>query len=111
MIKLFKGLRRKRKMPRADVEGKVILGTGFSSTSTSQRLGSGQSRNLSATGISFETKEALLVGSTIAFTIVLDGAEGITTMRCSGVVVRRDVLEGGRVAFAVKFDDQKIEPG
>lgn len=105
--KFFKGLRRKRKMPRTDVQGRVIIGTGFGNTTTN-RLGAGKARNLSASGISFETSEALLVGSTIAFTITLEGDGGMTTMRCEGVVVRRDVLEGGRVAFAVRFEEQKI---
>jgi hypothetical protein len=109
MIKMFKGIRRKRKMPRQDVKGRVILGTGFSSSGTSPRLGSGAARNLSASGISFETNEELLVGSTIAFTIALETSEGMTTMRCSGTVIRRDELDGGRVAFAVQFDEQKIE--
>lgn len=108
MIKFLKGLRRKRRAPRTDVQGRVIIGTGFG-TSTSNRLGTGDARNLSASGISFETSEALLVGSTISFTIALDAGEGTTTMRCSGVVVRKEVLEGGRVAFAVQFDEQRID--
>ena len=109
MLKILKGLKRKRRMARQDVKGRVILGTGFGN-STTNRLGSGKARNLSASGISFETGEDLLVGSTIAFTIALDmGNEELTTMRCSGTVIRKDVLEDGRVAFAVKFDEQKIE--
>jgi len=110
MLKLLKGLKRKRRMARQDVKGRVIMGTGFGNTTTN-RLGTGKARNLSASGISFETGEALLVGSTIAFTIALEmgEGEGLTTMRCTGTVVRKDVLEDGRVAFAVKFDEQKID--
>src|SRR5262249_2560403 len=73
MIKAIRklGIGRKRKMPRQKVRGKVILGTGVS-TSTTNRLGSGNARDLSASGISFETNEELLVGSTSSEAIALE---------------------------------------
>ena len=108
MIKLLKRLTAKKRAPRADVKGRVILATAYSSK-TNSRLSSGNARNLSASGISFESSEVLRIGSVIRFAIELETGEGTVMMRCSGRIVRREVLENKRVAFAVQFDEQKIE--
>ena len=63
---------------------------------------SGVTRNISATGVYFETSEEAAPGAKVSFTIeVLVNGESLK-MVCSGEVVRVDHKEG-RVGIAVKL--------
>jgi hypothetical protein len=95
--KLFPPTKRKRESSRRPADGSVGIEVGFKGTAT------GQLKDLSATGVYFETDEPCVVGSKIYFTIELADPSGPTTLRCAGTVVREEQLPGGRIGFGVKF--------
>lgn len=83
---------------RRPVDGRVGIEVGFKGSA------SGRMKNLSATGVYFETDERCVVGSRIYFTIDLADSSGPSTLRCTGTVVRREERPNGRVGLGIKFD-------
>ena len=72
--------------------------------------GQGTTRDLSATGVYFETDLKLHQGSMIRFTIDFDNpmGGGKTQLECRGYVVRAEARTGGKVGIAVKLDEQHL---
>ena len=71
--------------------------------------GTGMTRNMSASGVFFETDEDVNPGSEIDFTIVLDAfmPGGPICLRCRGKVVRVTRM-GGRVGVGVALDHREF---
>ena len=71
--------------------------------------GKGITRNISTSGVFFETDVDYAEGSAISFAIELDGLRGETLMlRSRGKIVRVE-LRGGKVGVAVKIVASKLE--
>ena len=68
----------------------------------------GMTRDVSASGVFFETDEDMADGSPIEFTVELDSPAGKLLLRCSGQIVRVD-RSGGRLGVAAKLLDSKLE--
>ena len=69
---------------------------------------SATTRDVSASGIFFETDAALSIGSTIQFSVELDMPGGKSLLKCTGSVVRTESI-GSRLGFAVKITDSRLE--
>lgn len=68
----------------------------------------GTTRDVSATGIFFETDASYRFGSSISFAVELDTPAGKMLMKCQGEIVRIEPrLE--RVGVAVKITESKLE--
>jgi len=80
------------------------------STSLPVNLGSttGVTRDVSASGICFETDESYAVGSPISFEVQMDAPGGKMVLKCRGEIVRVEP-RGGRVGVAVKIMESKLE--
>ena len=71
--------------------------------------GTGVTRNISTSGVFFETDVSYAPGSNIIFAIELDGPQGEKLMlRSRGEIVRIE-LRGGTVGVAVKIVASKLE--
>ena len=71
--------------------------------------GTGITRNVSTSGVFFETNADYAEGSEIIFAIELDGPAGEKSMlRCRGEIVRVE-LRGGKVGVAAKIVASKLE--
>ena len=69
----------------------------------------GITRDVSASGVFFETNASLGIGSSIEFSVEFDSPNGSKmVLRCSGDIVRREVRED-RVGVAVKIVESKME--
>jgi hypothetical protein len=72
--------------------------------------GTGVTRNISASGVFFETNVDYAAGSEISFAIELDGPHGEKLMlRCRGEIVRVERRDG-KVGVAAKIVKSKLEP-
>ena len=72
---------------------------------------SGVTRNISTSGVFFETNADYAVGSKIIFAIELDGPQGENLeLRSRGEIVRIE-HRAGKVGMAVKIDASKLELG
>jgi hypothetical protein len=67
-------------------------------------------RNISTTGVFFESSVEQTVGSMIDFTIDFDSPGGPLHVRCKGIVVRTEV-HGQRVGVAVQIIESKFVDG
>ena len=73
--------------------------------------GTGITRNVSTSGVFFETNEDYAEGSEISFAIELDGPQGEKLMlRSRGQIVRVE-RQDGRVGVAAKVVASKLESG
>ena len=73
--------------------------------------GTGVTRNISASGVFFETNLDYAAGSHISFAIELDGPRGEKMMlKCRGEIVRVE-HRNGKVGVAAKIVASKLEPG
>ena len=73
--------------------------------------GTGVTRNISASGVFFETNVDYATGNEISFAIELDGPQGEKLMlRCRGEIVRVEYRDG-KVGVAAKIVASKLEPG
>jgi hypothetical protein len=68
----------------------------------------GLTRDVSASGVFFETDEEMSSGSAIEFAVEFDGPAGRMVMRCSGEIVRVE-RSGGKVGVAAKILESKLE--
>ena len=72
---------------------------------------SGTTRDISASGIYFETDTAPLGDSPLAFAVELKNEMGVgMTLRCRGQVLRVE-HQGSRVGVAARILESKLEPG
>jgi len=70
--------------------------------------GTGITRNVSASGVFFETNVDYAPGSEISFAIELDGPQGKMMFRCKGQIVRVEHRDG-KVGVAAKIVDSTLE--
>lgn len=71
--------------------------------------GTGVTRNISASGVFFETSVDYAVGSKISFAIEIEGPRGGKLMlRCQGEIVRVERRDG-KVGVATKIVPSKLE--
>jgi hypothetical protein len=68
----------------------------------------GMTKDVSASGVFFETDEDMADGSPIEFTVELESPSGKLVLRCSGQIVRVD-RSGGKLGVAAKILDSKLE--
>jgi hypothetical protein len=71
--------------------------------------GTGVTRNISASGVFFETEVDYAPGSEIVFAIELDGPKGERLMLRSRGHIMRIELRGSKVGVAVKIVASKLE--
>lgn len=69
----------------------------------------GVTRDLSASGVYFETDFEYKVGSVIELTIDLEGNGNPTKLECSGRIVRVEQRGGGKVGVAVKMSHRNLK--
>lgn len=67
----------------------------------------GITRDVSATGVYFETDANLTLGATIEFSVELDTPGGKRVLKCLGQIVRTEALDH-RVGAAVKILDSTL---
>lgn len=72
--------------------------------------GVGVTRDVSASGIFFETDVTYSPGNPIAFTIDIDAPAGKMVLQCRGEIVRVEARES-RVGVAVKILESVLKPG
>ena len=65
-------------------------------------------RDVSASGVFFETDQDMADGSPIEFAVELDSPTGKLVLRCSGQIVRIQ-RSGGKLGVAAKILDSKLE--
>ena len=68
---------------------------------------SGTTRNISASGLFFETDTPLTVGCEVRFVVDLDTPDGGKALRCRGEVLRIKP-QAGRMGIAVRILDSTI---
>jgi hypothetical protein len=90
--------RRHRKEERVSASLPVHLGTA-----------TGITKDISASGIFFETDASYAVDSTISFTVELDTPGGKMLLKCRGDIVRVE-RHDDRVGVAVKITESTMEP-
>lgn len=69
----------------------------------------GITRDVSASGVFFETDATYAVGSEISFAVELDTPGGKMILRCKGEIVRIEPRDA-RVGVAVKITESTLEP-
>lgn len=69
----------------------------------------GITRDVSASGIFFETDASYAVGGSISFAVEFDTPGGKMMLKCEGDIVRIEP-RGKRVGIAVKIVESKMEP-
>jgi len=74
-----------------------------------QKKGKGITRDVSASGIYFETDATYRLESTIDFEWDFDKPQGTMRLRCHGKIVRIEP-RGARVGIAVNITESTIEP-
>jgi hypothetical protein len=72
-------------------------------------LSAGTTRDVSASGIFFETDAVIASGSSISFDIHIDTGSGPMVMTCRGEVVRLEHGDG-RIGVAVRIQQSTIGP-
>ena len=73
------------------------------------REGSGLTKDISVSGVLFETSCPLSSGVKLIFCIDMDGPDGPARLKCEGTVVRVNTGESG-LSVAVKIDDSTTGP-
>ena len=68
----------------------------------------GVTRDVSASGMSFESDVSYAVGSPISFAVQLDSPGGKMVLKCRGEIVRVEP-SGGRVGVAVRIGESTLE--
>ncbi len=71
--------------------------------------GTGITRDVSASGVFFETDTNYTAGSEISFSIELDSPGGKMMLRCQGQIVRVEHRDG-KVGVAAKIIESRLEP-
>lgn len=69
----------------------------------------GTTRDVSASGILFETDASYALGNTVQFAVEMSTSTGKMVLRCQGEVVRI-VPQGRKVGVAVKISQSTLEP-
>ena len=69
---------------------------------------SGTTRDVSASGIFFETDAAYAIGNSIRFSVDLDTPGGRMVLKCSGEIVRLEPQDE-RVGVAVQITESHLE--
>lgn len=90
--------KQKRKEERVSTELPVYLGGTI-----------GKTRDVSASGILFETDASYALNSSISFAVELDTSGGKMVLRCRGDIVRIEP-KGKKVNVAVKITQSTLEP-
>lgn len=72
--------------------------------------GKGVTRDVSASGVFFETDAAYAVGSPIRFVLNLDTPWGKVMFKCDGKIVRVESHDR-KVGVAVQFAESRLAPG
>ena len=70
--------------------------------------GAGITRDVSASGVFFETDVNYAPGSEISFSIELQGPAGKMMLRCQGQIMRVED-RGGKVGVAAKITESRLE--
>ena len=71
--------------------------------------GTGITRDVSASGVFFETDVNYAAGSEISFSIEIDGPVGKMMLRCQGQIVRVEQRDG-KLGVAAKIIESRLEP-
>ncbi len=71
--------------------------------------GTGITRDVSASGVFFETDGNYVAGSEISFSIELEGPGGKMMLRCQGQIVRVEQRDG-KIGVAAKIIESRLEP-
>ena len=66
-------------------------------------------RDVSASGVFFETGEDMAAGGGIEFTVEFDSPTGKMVMRCSGRIVRVERSGAGKIGVAAKILESRLE--
>jgi hypothetical protein len=90
--------KQKRKEERVSTELPVYLGGAI-----------GKTRDVSASGVLFETDASYALGNSISFAVELDTSGGKMVLRCQGDIVRIEP-RGKKVNVAVKITESTLEP-
>jgi len=69
----------------------------------------GVTRDVSASGVFFETDKECVAGSEISFAIEVDGPTGKMMLKCQGRVVRVEQRDG-KIGVAAKIVESRLEP-
>lgn len=69
----------------------------------------GRTRDVSASGILFETDASYALGNSLSFAVEMNASGGKMVLRCRGDVVRIEP-QGKRVSVAVKITESTLEP-
>ena len=70
----------------------------------------GVARDVSASGMFFETDASYAIGSPISFALDLETPWGTVMFKCRGKIVRLESRDQ-RVGVAVQFTDSTLDPG
>lgn len=87
----------KRKEERVEAELPVSLGSARGTT-----------RDISATGVFFETDTAYAMGSEISFSVELNAPGGKMMLKCQGRIVRVE-NRGGKIGMAAKIIESRLK--
>ena len=68
----------------------------------------GMTRNMSPSGIFFETDAEMRIGESIHFSVTFDSPPGKLMLECRGEIVRVEDV-GGRTGVAVKIVESRLE--
>ena len=68
----------------------------------------GTTRNMSPSGIFFETEADMSTGASIHFSVTFDNPPGKLMLACTGKIVRVESLEG-KMGVAVKIVESRLE--
>lgn len=68
----------------------------------------GVTRDISPSGIYFETDVEMVGGSTITFSLEFDNPSGKLLLECSGEIVRVE-RAGGKIGIAAKIVESRLE--
>lgn len=71
------------------------------------KTATGITRDVSASGIFFETTATLALGSAISFTVEFDTPGGKMELKCQGEIVRTE-QHGSQIGVAVKITDSTM---
>lgn len=70
--------------------------------------GRGVTRDISATGVSFEVESGFPPGTDIQFAVDLEGPTGMLRLNCNGRIVRCEEV-GSRIRLAVKIEESSLQ--
>lgn len=71
-------------------------------------FGKGVTKDISMSGVFFETDADCRPGSEIDMTITMDGPHGPLLLRCTGQILRVE-LKGGKRGIAAKLSDVRLK--